>query len=210
MFNDGDIEQVEHATEEIDKYIDYRAKNSFQKNFLRKLCKCISVGISIWCGDTYIGEQKDPKELLVYQQFFCKLVQLICMMERNSIHLDRAEARFLKSIKYNGIIYRYLGSSDHNNRSRIHPITCSQYVSWTKDKDKIYPYIRQKLYGPITLIAYDIDENDFGIDLVGFYDYCCSNEIRISWNSRRFENEVVYQTPQISEDKIAFIEDEVE
>lgn len=208
MFNQDNMEQIEYATEAIDKYIDYRAKKPFQKTFLHELCHCISIGISVWCGYTYIGEQKDPNELLFYQGFFYKLSILICTIERNSIYFDKEELKFLESIKYNGIIYRYLGSSDHSNHDRIYPMPDNQYVSWTKDKDKIYPYISQKLYGPITLISYNIGENDFGIDLVGFYDYCRSDEIRILWDCREFENEVVYRTPKISDDNITYIEDE--
>lgn len=207
MFSQDNMEQVELATEAIDKYIEYRENKSFQKSLLCELCHCISIGISIWCGHTYIGEQKDPNELLIYQGFFYKLSILICTIERNSARSDQEELRFLESIKYNGTIFRYLGSSNHSNHDRIYPIPDSQYVSWTKDKDMIYPYISQKLYGPITLISYNIGENDFGIDLTGFYEYCRSDEIRVLWDCREFENEVVYHTPKISDVNISIIED---
>ena len=71
----------------------------------------------------------------------------------------------------------------------------------------IYPYVSQKLYGPITLISYNIGENDFGIDLTGFYEYCRSDEIRVLWDCREFENEVVYRTPKISDENISIIEE---
>jgi hypothetical protein len=58
------------------------------------------------------------------------------------------------------------------------------------------------------LISYNIGEDEFGIDLIGFHDFCCSDEIRVPWDCRISENEVVYRTPQISDDNIVFIEDE--
>ena len=151
MFSEDNMKQVELATEAIDNYISCREKSLFRKDYLRELCNCISIGLSIWCGHTYIGEKKDPKELMFYQGFFNELVMLIWKMERCYTQLDKLEVKFLESVKYRGIIYRYLGSSDHNNRDKVYPIPQNDYVSWTKDKDKIYPYISERLYGPITL-----------------------------------------------------------
>ena len=45
MFSQDNMEQVELATEAIDKYIEYRENKSFQKSLLCELCHCISIGI---------------------------------------------------------------------------------------------------------------------------------------------------------------------
>ena len=100
MFSQDNMEQVELATEAIDKYIEYRENKSFQKSLLCELCHCISIGISIWCGHTYIGEQKDPNELLIYQGFFYKLsiLSVFCTTQTTCRRMRNAKKKCKRSL----------------------------------------------------------------------------------------------------------------
>ena len=107
--------------------------------------------------------------------------------------LSSLEKEFLKNIKYNGKLYRYLGNGNPINKKKIiEPIYNDIYVSWSKEEKN--SYIESKLYGKMILLYCDTSNKHFGIDLERFQEFYNKTFKESFYISRGNEREVVFPT----------------
>lgn len=128
------------------------------------LMQNIAVVLDYWTGATYVGDKKKSQLVKAFQAFFKALYDFIIECRRNDryFNIKRSE-----EILYRGPIYRYLGHriDDIPDNSIIEPIYNDIYVSWSKNQHDIN--IEKKLRYPMTWMAAEIKEPDYGLDLVG-------------------------------------------
>ena len=199
-----DTDLISNATFEIEMYRKNRATNTYHKKYFLSLFDKIGTVLSEWTGKTYIGEPKNKKVEQAFQNFFSAIKNLIIFFDSIAPQLSHKEKQFIKSIKYFGVIYRYLGHNTPNNNASIEIKYNNIFVSWSKNKAN--PYFESKLYGEKKRLYCKIPYNDFGIDLEGLKSYF--DKLKISGSfSKNTEREVVY--PTIKE-AIYFIEDIVD
>ena len=151
--------------------------------------------LSQWSGNTYVGQRKEDNEMEIFQDFFESLSKLIELLEENKNKLFKLEKQFLFSIKYNGIVYRYLGygsSINKNRHKKIIPEYNNIFVSWSKNSKN--SYLESKLYGIKTKIILEIPDRAFGIDIEGFQEFINEELDCNFYISRGEEREVVFPT----------------
>lgn len=188
MSNDDII----NVTQYIKYYIDnYSMIENERINLFEELCFHIASVLHEWSGNTYVGIKKEKTKKNIFQNFFILLNDLINYLDKNKT--SSLESKFLKYIKYNGKLYRYLGNGNFINKKKIiKPIYNGIYVSWSKEEKN--SYIESKLYGKMTLLYCETSSKLFGIDLEGFqwfYNKTFNNNFYIS---RGNEREVVFPT----------------
>lgn len=141
-----------------------RVSHGITKDQGEPLMKNIAVVLDNWTGVTYVGDRKKKQLEKAFQAFFTALYDFIIECRRNDryFNIKRSE-----EILYRGPIYRYLGHriDDIPDNSIIEPIYNDIYVSWSKNQHDIN--IEKKLRYPMTWMAAEIKEPDYGIDLVG-------------------------------------------
>lgn len=135
--------------------------------------------VSIWVGYTYVGRKKPENLKLAFHNFYGSLFELLRAMKESDIDNFRSIA---SEALYQGVVYRYIGSTCANNKKRIPPIFDSIYVSWCKNPRT--PYFESKFHGPITILSSHIAGDLYGIDLDAF------------GVGRKHEAEVIFPTMQ--------------
>ena len=187
------IQSTNKAVNAIDYYLENRQNPTFNEEFI-DLCIIVGVAIHYWSAYTYVGVPKSETIKNQYQKFYMKLKEMVDFMDNAELVLTREELDFLKSIKYNGAIYRYLGVPDSQQKhDKIKPYFNNIYVSWSKEREN--SYIESKLYGIVTKMRC-ITNITYGFDLEEFENYL------VRWDgsewqkqlSRANEREVVYPT----------------
>lgn len=130
----------------------------------KPLMQNIAVVLDYWTGATYVGDKKKSQLVKAFQAFFKALYEFIIECRRNDRYFNIKKS---EEILYRGSIYRYLGHriDDIPDNSIIEPIYNDIYVSWSKNQHDIN--IEKKLRYPMTWMAAEIKEPDYGIDLVG-------------------------------------------
>lgn len=187
---DIDLQYINEVTRCIDFYVSKRKESEALKNNFSKLLEFVAAVLQIWTGETYVGVKKDVMVKNTFQMFFIALVDLIRCID-DDVHNSKLEKEFVKSVKYNGDIYRYIGSCSHRNHKKITPQYNDIFVSWSKNESS--GYLISKLYGPVTHLHAKIPSDNFGIDLEGFQDLCDKNDIDC-YVARGNEREVVFPT----------------
>ena len=187
--NNTDIIEV---TQYIKYYIDnYSIIENDRINLFEELCLHIACVLQEWSGNTYVGIEKEKVKKNIFQNFFILLNDLINYLTKNKT--SSLESEFLKYIKYNGKLYRYLGNGDSiYKKMSVKPIYNDIYVSWSKEERN--SYIESKLYGKITLLYCDTSNKHFGIDLEGFQEFYNKTFKESFYISRGNEREVVFPT----------------
>ena len=135
--------------------------------------------LSFWTGSTYVGNIKSNIEKTCFQKFFNAFYGLLIVMKNSK---EKQFVDFANKCLYQGIVYRYLGNSGSQHKSKkIKPQYNDIYVSWSKNPTN--QYIESKLYGIMTIITCNISGSYYGIDLTAFKNI-----------SRGEEAEVVFPT----------------
>lgn len=99
------------VTQYMKYYIDnYSIIENERINLFEELCFDIACVLQEWSGNTYVGIKKEKKKKYIFQNFFICLNDLINYLTKNKISF--LESEFLKYIKYNGKLYRYLGTGN--------------------------------------------------------------------------------------------------
>ena len=180
------------VTQYMKYYIDnYSIIENERINLFEELCFDIACVLQEWSGNTYVGIKKEKKKKCIFQNFFICLNDLINYLTKNKISF--LESEFLKYIKYNGKLYRYLGTGNPiNQKMNIKPIYNDIFVSWSKEERN--SYIESKLYGKMTLLYCDTSNKYFGIDLEGFQKFYNKTFKDSFYISRGNEREVVFPT----------------
>ena len=94
------------VTQYIKYYIDnYSIIENEHINLFEELCLHIAYVLQEWSGNTYVGIEKEKVKKNIFQNFFILLNDLINYLTKNKT--SSLENEFLKSIKYNGKLYRY-------------------------------------------------------------------------------------------------------
>lgn len=189
QFNTNRIDEITYI---IKKYEKWRLNNAFSKERWTKICSGILSVLYVWTGNTYIGNEKNFIIRKVFQSFFSELCELIVKIDSNDWVVNRREKGFANKVKYEGVIYRYIGSSKSTNKSVIYPCFNDIYVSWSKEETS--SYVKSKLYGPITWISCTATHDRFGLDIEGFEEYCNKHFRGNYYITRGNEREVVYPT----------------
>ena len=188
------MEEINTVANYIMFYIENRYNSEFiDEELFKELCRFIAEALSYWTGKTYVGRKKDSKTQNIVQKFFENLNYLIKDLSNNEEKLMKIEKDFINQIKYNGIVYRYLGHPDSIDCKKIIiPEFNNIWVSWSKEKDN--SYIETKLYGKKTRLYCDIKTYYYGIDLEAFQNFCNRNKVGNYYISRGNEREVVFPT----------------
>lgn len=156
--------------------------------------KNIKEVLLFWTESTYIGKRKEQKLQKAYQQFFENLIKF-SWRKKISKNLELSECGL-----YQGPMYRVLGNGyEHINiRKYIEPEYDGIFVSWSKSENIPTPYMKQKLYGPITKIKSIADGINYAIDLE-FWGVSNSNE-----------REVVFPTTRLAVENIKYLPYEID
>ncbi len=188
------MKEIDAVTNYIMFYIENRYSNELiDEKLFKELCCYIADSLSYWSGNTNVGCKKDKSEEKIYQEFYDGLSILIDYLSDNEDKLMQIEKEFIKSIKYNGKVYRYLGYADPLKcKKKINPIFNDIWVSWSKEKYN--SYLESKLYGKKTRLYCDIKDGYYGIDLENFQKYCEKVLCKECYISRGKESEVVFPT----------------
>lgn len=179
--------------------IDVRALEYYRVNcigsheYFDDLCLVIADGISIWCGNTYVGQEKDPSIRDLFQDFYKNLAALVNVIKRNPESATEDELALAKSLTYTGDLYRYLGHPAPFECDKVvEPYYNDVYVSWSKELGD--NYLLSKLYGPITLLHAVVEESDEALDLEGFSKFYLDRVKKHYLLARPNEHEVVFPT----------------
>lgn len=157
------VKGIDEATINIINYLEYRKSNNFTDKYFDDLFYDILNVLKCWVGKTYVGEEKDKRIELPFQNFFIKFMELLIYF-KNDESASKKENNLANKCLFSGKVYRYLGHNESQGKhKKIKPIYNEIYVSWSK-LNKI-PYIESKLYGWMTLIYCEIEEPFYGIDL---------------------------------------------
>lgn len=180
------------VTQYIKYYIDnHSIIENEHMNLFEELCLRIACVLQEWSGNTYVGIEKEKVKKNIFQNFFILLNDLINYLTKNKI--SSLESEFLKYIKYNGKLYRYLGNGNSiDKKMSVKPSYNGIYVSWSKEERN--SYIESKLYGKMTLLYCDTSNKHFGIDLEGFQEFYNKTFNDNFYISRGNEREVVFPT----------------
>ena len=182
------IKGIKEATENI---IYYAHCNNHSQNLLLELGNDIYDICNVWTGKTYVGCEKTKELQDAFQKFFTALMYLLLKMKNSPRDY---EVRVAKAMLYTGTVYRYLGKNEPN-KIKVVPVYNNIYVSWSKLPTN--HYFLSKLYGPVTWMACNIVEPQYGIDL------------EVIGCSRANEREVVFPTIESCITEIKYImEDE--
>ena len=141
-----------------------RVSHGITKDQGEPLMKNIAVVLNNWTGATYVGDRKKKQLEKAFQAFFTALYDFIIECRNNDCYFNIESS---SKILYRGMVYRYLGHQlgDVPDNSIVEPIYNDIYVSWSKNQHDIN--IEKKLRYPMTWMAAEIKEPDYGIDLVG-------------------------------------------
>lgn len=169
----------------LDKYM------GCEDEVLREVCFYIANVLLMWTGETLVGVKKDTKTEQIFQKFFIAIKKLIDTFLSNKKHLSALENDFISSIKYQGNIYRYIGTKKPNKKeSSLMPHDSKIYVSWSKQFGNTY--LLSKLPGKCTLLSCTIAGYNYGIDIQGFNDFF--NKFQTIHIAKGDEQEVVFPT----------------
>ena len=184
--------EIIKVTQYIKYYIDnYSIIENERLNLFEELCFHIAYVLREWSGNTYVGIEKEKVKKNIFQNFFILLNDLINYLTKNKT--SSLESEFLKYIKYNGKLYRYLGTGNPVDiKMSVKPIYNDIYVSWSKEERNAY--IESKLYGKMTILYCDTLNKYFGIDLEGFQEFYNKIFKDNFYISRGNEREVVFPT----------------
>lgn len=189
---DLDLQFIEKTTYGIQVYVVKRGKEGYDRVLFEDMICYIMEVLNMWTGQTWVGYKKDKIIESVFQQFFAQLNSLICYMDCFNEMMSDDEKEFVVHAKYTGVIYRYLGSGNLDNREYVEIEYNDIYVSWSKNEKT--SYIESKLFGPWLLVKARTMEFDYGIDLEGideFYHKITGRNVCVVKGNER---EVVYPT----------------
>ncbi len=195
-----DIEKINCATKQISEY-----RKSLKKGF-NLIIKTIANVLTQWTGKTYVGAPKEKDLQNAFQNFFVEIFALAQDIE-NSVHSTRMQMKFLECARYQGDLYRYIGSDspfEQCKRVEYNEI----YVSWSKAKGN--SYVLSKLYNPIYLLSAKLSGEFYGFDIELFdkiYNRHFHKHLMIA---RGTEREVVFPTVKNAIVKIQEVKDDVE
>jgi len=207
MFNkDEKLTFINRTADGMVGHIKGRAEYEYFKEGFIDLCADINQCLTIWTGETWIGDPKTKKTKSAFQRFFSAFHCMICNIQDNSERYSRDELEYVKRIVFHGTVYRYLGSADPYNKTVIKPDYNDIYVSWSKEPES--SYIESKLYGPMTWLSADIQKPFFGIDLEGVEKAFLALSGKKCMISRGTEREVVFPTIKDCITEVKYIEDE--
>lgn len=166
---------------------EYRVDRKGNFNFL---LKSIANVLAQWTGETYVGEVKEKGVQSAFQRFFVEIFCLACELENKDFPTE-AESEFVKCARYQGDIYRYIGSDSPCRKCE--GVEYNEiYVSWSKEKGN--SYIMGKLYPPIYFMHAKLSGKFYGFDIKRFdrlYSQIYSKQSNIAKGAER---EVVFPT----------------
>lgn len=193
MFNkDEKLAFINRTADGMRGYLKGRTESEYFKEGFIELCADINRCLTIWTGETWIGDSKAKKVRNIFQRFFTAFHDMICRIQENAEHYSQDELLYVKRIVFHGTVYRYLGSADPYNKTVVKPEYNNIYVSWSKEPQS--SYIESKLYGTITWMSSEIQKPFFGIDLEGVEKAFLALTGKKCTISRGTEHEVVFPT----------------
>ena len=189
---ESDLQFIEKTTYGLRWYVSQRGKQGFDREIFEDMICHIMAVLSKWTGETWVGHKKNKRTEMVFQNFFETFVGLIGYINFFEKKMSDTEKQLANMTVYNGVLYRYLGSSSPCNKECVEIEYNDIYVSWSKNEQN--DYIESKLYGPLLWIKAQTLPFDFAIDLEGvdkFYQKITGENKGVV---RGKEREVVYPT----------------
>ena len=116
---------VRGVTEATENIVAYRCNKASSQETLIALGEDIGAVCDFWTGKTYVGSPKSQAIKDAFQGFFAELMQLLLMMKDSQ---KDYEVRVANAMLYTGTVYRYLGTSQPNQKAVI-PVYDNIYVS---------------------------------------------------------------------------------
>lgn len=173
------IKGLNEAIKEINEYINYRKCNNYNDDLFKDMYLDFAKIVSYWVGNTYVGCEKNPLVVDIFDLFFATFMKLLLFL-KESTHASPLEQKLYCNALYSGKLYRYIGNGDPLNIKQIDIRYDNKYVSWTK-KPKV-SYLEGKFYGDYYIITAQTDVKQYGID------------IHTLGIGREFEGEVIFPT----------------
>ncbi len=179
-----DIAKIHNATKLIAEYYVGGRGNFYS------LLKAIANVLAQWTGETYVGAVKERGVQNAFQRFFVEIFCLACELE-NKGYPTKTEREFVSCARYQGDIYRYIGSD--SPCLKCEGVEYNEiYVSWSKEKGN--SYILSKLYSPIYLISAKLSDKFYGFDIERFERLYSQISHKQSNIAKGAEREVVFPT----------------
>ena len=179
-----DIAKIHNATNLIAEYY-----VGVRGNF-NSLLKAIANVLAQWTGETYVGAVKEKGVQDAFQRFFVEIFCLACELENKDFPTE-VESEFVRCARYQGDIYRYIGSDSPCRKCE--GVEYNEiYVSWSKEKEN--SYIMGKLYPPIYFMHAKLSGKFYGFDIErfdGLYSQIYHKQSNIAKGTER---EVVFPT----------------
>ena len=179
-----DIAKIHNATKLIAEYY-VGGRGNFHS-----LLKAIANVLAQWTGETYVGAVKEKGVQNAFQRFFVEIFCLACALENKNSPTE-AESEFVRSARYQGDIYRYIGSD--SPCWKCEEVEYNEiYVSWSKEKGN--SYIMGKLYPPIYFMHAKLSGKFYGFDIERFERLYSRIYRKQSNIAKGAEREVVFPT----------------
>lgn len=181
LADEASMNDAVNALTRVHEQIDALCKKNgkLNKRDFTTLRENILGALSLWTGNTYIGERKDIRLRDAFQLFF---VSLYYFLHHARTSKNKALRQFSHNTLYQGVVYRYLGSCNPS-QPQTEPVSVEYndiFVSWSKKASN--PFVEGKLYGVLTRLTCEISGHVYGIDLTAL------------GVSKHGEKEVVFQT----------------